>query len=359
MTVNFYSGNYTYRAAGYQQKFVRYDNGTQREYLTTSGQGMMGASFRNLRLYSDSACRTQISGSTASILHWTYGYVTGTPNTKASFSPVIKRLVITNPTLTTYYVKVNVYGRTYLADIDINAGYGVLRVTVPTGVSPTYVGTEATSLSWVTPAQITLPSYRVHWCTENGSKYYSWENTTSIYSYNTTLDVTSKDFSPSRDASTSSRKAVYEDVYVSASASVSCTGLAMSGTTALINNSYSGRVLVSTDNINFTYLSSTSLNGLLNTSSTPVYTAILSDSGSILGLTNGTSYTKTDIESKVADYNTSQSISVERIELEKVASYLNNIRDGSINEINRKYNEFYNTGTRYYQDVRTIILQAY
>lgn len=153
----------------------------------------------------------------------------------------------------------------------------------------------------------------------------------------------------------------YQESYVTSNAysSVSCTGLTTSGTTGLINSSYTGRVLVSTDGANYTYYSGTSLNNLLTTSSTPVYTAILSESGSTLGLTNGSSYTKSTIESKVAEYNTTQGIYAERVELEKVASYLNNIRDTVINDINRKYNEFYNTGTRYYQDVKAIIVQAY
>lgn len=183
--------------------------------------------------------------------------------------------------------------------------------------------------------------------------YITIEWGTPIYSTRTVTKYRTETYTDYRTES-------YQESYVTSNAysSVSCTGLTTSGTTGLINSSYTGRVLVSTDGINYTYYSGTSLNNLLTTSSKPVYTAILSDSGSTLGLTNGSTYTKSTIESKVAEYNAAQGISVERVELEKVASYLNNVRDGRINEINRRYNELYNTGTRYYQDVKAIIMQA-
>lgn len=91
-----------------------------------------------------------------------------------------------------------------------------------------------------------------------------------------------------------------------ASASVSVTGLTASGTTVSINSSYSGRVLVSTDGTNYYYSSGTSLPVSLGTSSRTVYVAILSTSGSALGLSNGSRYSKSTLDSKISTYNTNE-----------------------------------------------------
>ena len=153
----------------------------------------------------------------------------------------------------------------------------------------------------------------------------------------------------------------YQESYVISNAysSVSCTGLSTSGTTGLINSSYTGRVLVSTDGANYTYYSGTSLNNLLTTSSIPVYTAILSESGSTLGLTNGSSYTKSTIESKVAEYNAAQGISNVREELEPTRTYLNTISTTGLEEVKVRYETIYGAGVNNYTLVKAILAKAY
>lgn len=91
-----------------------------------------------------------------------------------------------------------------------------------------------------------------------------------------------------------------------ASASISVTGLTASGTSVSISSSYSGRVLVSTDGTNYYYSSGTSLPVSLGASSRTVYVAILSTSGSVLGLSNGSSYSKSTLDSKISTYNANE-----------------------------------------------------
>ena len=295
MTVNFYSGSYTYTPTQYgtrtatrqvpytatrevpYQEEERYISSTPKVYYlnawSVAWMNINGSRQTNVRNYKSSSFSSEIAA-------------------KSYYDDLLRREMIPKAT--------NLQGY-------------VLDLTVETIIRPS-----------------SFPNNNFIITLEWGSPIYS---TRTVTKYRT-------------ESYTAYRTESYQESYVTSNAysSVSCTGLTTSGTIGLINSSYTGRVLVSTDGTNYTYYSGTSLNNLLTTSSKPVYTAILSETGSTLGLTNGSSYTKSTIESKV---------------LEKVASYLNNIRDTVINDINRKYNGFYNNGTRYYQDVKAIITQAY
>lgn len=195
-----------------------------------------------------------------------------------------------------------------------------------------------------------------------------------------------------------------------ASATITATGLLVSGTTVSINSAYSGKVLVSTDDTIYYYSSGTSLPISLGSSNRTVYTIILDVNGVNLGLVNRSSYLKSNIDTLLKAYNdfdnlertvTAQTVTVDqlnelntyitnagsivnnsgseyttratklstlentarpRLESEliilnknKITASFNAIEEISLPSLLLKYGDIYTTGINYYNDAKLLI----